>query len=237
MNMKSLFVAMTAAGVLTGGLFGQSAKNAVQVSNVTLLPYTGTNTAWTSLLTTNIQTSSQKDLIFGVSLQTGLFTKTTAKARVGTESSTAMAKAGVDIRVCVSGLAASSGAADCAGLAGYKMAEPGEVTYDKRFQELTVTLENALAGCRDLNADGIIDIATECLGVEVSLLLETLGAHHFTFALDDVGQGTHNVKVQARIQLDSSATGIASGEAKAMVGKGAVTVEEVRLVKGVDITL
>ncbi len=237
MNMKNLFVAITTAGVLTGGLFGQSAKSAVQVSNVTLLPYTGTNTSWSNLLTTNIQTSSQKDLLLGVSLETGLFTKTTAKARTGTDSSTAMAKAGIEIRVCVSGLTAASGAIDCAGLAGYKMAQPGEVTYDKRFQELTVTLENALAACRDLNGDGTIDVATECLGVEVSLLLETLAAHHFTFALDDVGQGVHNVKVQARINIDSAATGIATGEAKAMIGKGTVTVEEVRLVKGVDVTL
>ena len=232
--MRSVFAIALCA--LSAGAYAQSAKNAVQVSNVTLLPYTGTNTPWTDLLTTNIQTSSQKDLILEVSFETGLLTKTVAKGKAGNESSTALARAGIEVRICVNNLAPGVPTANCSGPAGYKQAEPGEVFYDKRLQELTVTLENALAACRDINGDGTIDVLTECLGVEVGLLLETLAAHHFNFVLDDVGQGVHNVKVQARISLDSSVTGLGSTEVKAMIGKGALTVQEVRLVKDTVIT-
>jgi hypothetical protein len=81
----------------------------------------------------------------------------------------------------------------------------------------------------DVNGDGVITI-DECTFTdeELELILDTMAAHHFNFALTNVGSGTHAVKVQARI-MASAAT--LQSEATGTVGKGAVTVEEVRLVK------
>ena len=58
----------------------------------------------------------------------------------------------------------------------------------------------------------------------------------FFFSLDDVGAGTHNIVVQAQVR---SATAVQEGEAEALarIGKGAVVVEEIRLVKGRSITI
>ncbi len=61
-------------------------------------------------------------------------------------------------------------------------------------------------------------------------------AGHFNFILDDLGAGDHNVVVRAAINIDKTA-GLGDSEAKALVGKGSLTVEEVRLVKGVPIIL
>jgi hypothetical protein len=64
----------------------------------------------------------------------------------------------------------------------------------------------------------------------------TFEANAFFFALDDVGSGVHNVIVQARIDTATSAQeGVA--EALALVGKGAVVVEEIHLLGGQDILL
>jgi hypothetical protein len=64
-----------------------------------------------------------------------------------------------------------------------------------------------------------------------------MAAHAFNFAVDDVGVGQHNVKMQARMNISKTALPPNTADAKALVGKGSVTVEEVRLVKGVDITI
>jgi len=62
--------------------------------------------------------------------------------------------------------------------------------------------------------------------------VDTLEASAFFFVLDDLGAGDHNVIVQARIDTAVSSV---DAEAKGVIGKGAVTVEEVRLLKGVGI--
>jgi hypothetical protein len=69
----------------------------------------------------------------------------------------------------------------------------------------------------------------------VELVQSTLNANAFFFALDDLGTGVHNIVVEGRI---TSATDFNNGtaEASALIGKGAVTVEEARLLKAGDIT-
>ena len=54
-------------------------------------------------------------------------------------------------------------------------------------------------------------------------------------ALSDVGTGVHRVEVQARIDLGAAAQ---TGEAvaRATIGKGSMTVEEVRMIRGEDVS-
>ena len=70
----------------------------------------------------------------------------------------------------------------------------------------------------------------------LQLILETLSAHAFFFFLDDLGSGDHTVTVQSRISTGVYAEQ-GSANARAWVGKGSVSVEEVRLAKGVTINL
>lgn len=201
--------------------FAQSAKNSVQVSNIAILNWTDADTPWSTVLSSVIKTSQQKDLIIGVSLETGLYTRTLVKGKNGS-TDVSEAQAGIEVRVLVDGV---------------ELAEPGVVQFEKRRQELTAVLGGVLSECTDSNLDGTItDDECSFTDEEIQLVLETMAAHHFNFVLDNVGTGEHVIQVQARITLGESAQA-GSAEAKATIGKGSVTVEEVRLVKDADITL
>ena len=209
--------------VMSSNLSAQSAKNALTTAP-NVLVNTTTGQDWTTILNTMLHTSQQKDLVMGVSLETGLFTRTLVKSRGGNQD-TSYAEANVQVRVLVD-----------AGTANERMAEPGIVTFDKRYQELMVKLGGILT-CTDNNGDGIIQY-NECVltDEEIQLILDTLAAHAFNFALDDLGSGTHTVSVQVRVTTDTGAQA-GSSSATGMVGKGSLVVEEVRLVKGSDITI
>jgi hypothetical protein len=88
--------------------------------------------------------------------------------------------------------------------------EPGVIAYGKREQELEVA-----------GAD------------EVELELETLEAASFSFVDADVPVGVHQICVQARVRTEGEANFSAWGA----VGKGTVTVEEVRMIRGEDVIL
>jgi hypothetical protein len=71
---------------------------------------------------------------------------------------------------------------------------------------------------------------------ELQLILETMNANSFNFIQADLRPGVHNIQVQARLNLGASAqTGAA--KARALIGKGSVTVESVRMIRGEDIEL
>lgn len=199
-----------------------ASKAAVQVANTTLIGQTGTATppgVWVGLLSATIKTSQQKDLFVGVSLECGLFTETLVRSKSGT-SDTSKAEAIVTVRVLVDGVPA----------------EPGVVNFCSRSQTLMAQFGGTL-NCADLNGDGVITL-NECTltAEQLDLILDTMQANAFNFALADVGVGVHKVEVQARLDFNQSfQQGTTS--ARATIGKGSVTVEEVRLVKGVDITL
>ena len=87
--------------------------------------------------------------------------------------------------------------------------------------------------------DGSLSIILDPLCVtpeEIGLTLDTLDAASFSFVAVDVPQGIHTVSVQA--QIDTTGT-VQNGtfEARALVGKGAVTVESVRLIKDPNVVL
>jgi hypothetical protein len=69
--------------------------------------------------------------------------------------------------------------------------------------------------------------------VPIELQLDTLDAASFSFVDEDVPVGVHQICVQARVDTGGDGTFAASGA----VGKGTVTVESVRLIKGEDVLL
>ena len=83
----------------------------------------------------------------------------------------------------------------------------GPVVYANRIQTLTSHLDD---------------------NEEIQLTLDTAGAASFTFVANDVPVGDHTITAQARVVT----SGFSDWEALGAVGKGSLTVEEVRMVNG-----
>ena len=220
--MKKIFLfcmvfALTLALGFGSALAGPSSKFAAQVSSVALIAPTD-DLAYQKVLETTIKTPNKKDLLIGASFETGLYTKTSVKSMNG-GLDTSSATAGIKIKVLIDGAEA----------------QPGEVIYDKRAQTLSAKLGGYFSDCVDANGDGIIDVTTECVlnPEEIELILDTMAAHHFNFVAANLTPGVHTVAVWAKIEtLTSSIAGLA--DAKALVGKGSLTVEEVRATNSPD---
>jgi len=189
-----------------------SAKATVRVGDLRIVH--ATNRDWQTVMSSVIKTSSQKELLMNVAMECGLFTKTLVKSKTGTSDSSS-ANAMVKVRVLVDGV----------------LAAPGDVTFCRRSQELTAVFGGILQSCQDLNLDGIIS-SEECTFTdeELTLVQDTMNANGFNFILGNVGSGAHRVDVQVSVQSGgSSQTG--SFDAYATVGKGSVSIEEIRLSK------
>ena len=191
-------------------------------------PNNANDTGWVDVLETTIKTSSQKDLVFDVALQCGIVTDTTVKSSGGTQSA-ATARANIAVRVLVDGDPAEP---DNSIDATKENAEG--VVFCDRLQ----TLAAKFAGL-NCTADLTTGVVTCTDPEELQLILRTLNANAFNFAKDDVGVGVHSIVVQARAQasvnFDDDASGGALAGAEAFAGAGSLLVEEVRLVKGVQI--
>ena len=221
------YLVPTKTGAQTGT---PSAKSAVQLGNIAVmdgrLGATNSKTNWQTVMSATMKTSSQKDLIMNTSMEVGLFTRTLVKSKTGTPD-TSSAGVGVEVRVLVD-----------EGTPNQRIAEPGDVVFGRRTQELTATFQGLIDGCLTTDpTTGAIIINSTCVRPEeLQLVLDTLSAASFSFALSEMGVGVHSVKVQARMTFANT---VQTGdvEARAMIGKGCLAVEEVRLVKGADITL
>lgn len=184
--------------------------------------------AWDTVLETNLKTSQQKDLIMDVSAEIGLLTRTLARSKNG-DADGASATAGVEVRLLID-----------AGTPNQRTAHPGTVVFGRRTQILTAIFQGLLEGCLTVDEDGNVIIDEDCVEPEeLELILRTMNANAFTFVLDDLGAGVHNIQVQARIVLANQLLGTQLGEveARALIGKGTLAVQEVRLVKDADITI
>ena len=201
-----------------------SSKVTAKTANITLLPKTQGDGAWQTLLSNTIKTANQKDLFISASFEVGLFTQTLVSSKNRISDSTT-ATANVQVRVLLDG----------------SVVQPGQVVYGRRTQTLTATLEGAIANCLSLvtNLDGSVSIVVDpnCVTPEtIELILDSMDAASFNFVAVDVPQGVHTIAVQARIDTTGSAqTG--SFEAMGTVGKGAMTVESVRLIKDPNVIL
>jgi len=206
-----------------------SAKVTAKTANLTLLPPTTTQGEWHTVLANSIKTANQKDLFISASFEVGLYTDTLVKSKLMV-SDTSTAKADVKVRVVLD-----------LGTGAERVVEPGEVVYSRRSQTLSATLEGAIAGCLSVvtNLDGSLGIVLNqaCVQPEViDLILDTMDAASFNFVAVDVPQGVHTVSVQAQINTTGTVQN-GTFEAKALVGKGSVTVESVRLIKDPNVVL
>jgi hypothetical protein len=209
-------VALLSAGVASA----QSAKVEMKMGEVKALTKASNQIAaaefaggWTTIMNGAIRTSQQKDLVFGVSLVTSLMTDTTVSSS-RYKADTSQAEAKVEVRVLVDG----------------QEADPGSVVFDRRKQTLMAQFDGF--SCQ-IAADGTLSGCAYQDEV-LQLILDTEAAHAFFFGAANVGVGDHTVEVQARTAVwGSSQAGAQS--AAAFVGKGAFTVEEVRLVRSADI--
>jgi len=160
-----------------------------------------------------IKGSAPADLLIDVSMICGLMTKTLVRTKDGVSDTTA-ASAAVYARILVDG----------------KMADPGEVPMCKRTQELSATLQGIITECKDLNADGTLDMATECTTTpeEISLMQDTAGAHAFAWAVQNVGSGAHKVELQIKVDSNGAAQQ-GSFDAWASVGKASIIIQKAML--------
>jgi hypothetical protein len=219
-GVAAVLVIVLAMGVGTASSALPSAKATANVGNIAILDNTGME--WTPILSNTLKTPNQKDLFIDVSLECGLYTRTLVKS--GGSRDTSVAEAGVYVQVLVD-----------EGTPNQVVAYPGEVVFCRRTQTLSALFGGILESCTDVNGDGTIT-NDECTWTdeELELILDTMNANAFNFVLDDLGPGEHTVTVQARISTEAEA-GAGVADAKATIGKGSMTVEEVRLIKNEDI--
>jgi hypothetical protein len=196
-----------------------SAKATCQVADITLIQDTNQQD-WTTILSNTIKTANSKDLFIDASLECGLYTQTLVRSKNGVKD-TSIATATIKVRVLIDGVEAY----------------PGEVVFGRRQQTLSATLEGMIAGCLTVGDNNNIILDENCVTPEeIELILETMDAAAFNFVMDDLSAGVHEIQVQAMIDTSTSSnTGTA--QALATIGKGSVTIEEVRMIKNEDILL
>jgi hypothetical protein len=219
---KIISVALSVALILVLGIAAiptsanlPSAKATAQIADLNVVSAVFTtdvnqtlsdDTGWTPILTQQIKTANMKDLFISPSLQSALVTGTKVSSKDLT-SDTSAALAGVALKVTVDGIEAF----------------PGGVVYNQRLQVLSAKLAGLLN-----TTTGIVDPE------EISLLLDTLGVNSFNFIVPDLSSGEHTVVVSAKAYTTvSNQTG--SAGARALIGLGSVTVEEVRMIKGENV--
>ena len=238
--MKKIFysLAVAAVAVLAAGpAMAQSAKTGAATSSLTLIEAAAQTFSWDPILTTTIRVPQQKELIFDVSLQCGLFTDTVVKSKGGAkDSSTASAR--VAVRVAVQRILG----ADAAGqpiLGPRSYAGPNEgaagghgVVFCSRTQTLSATLQGIIENLSCF-PDGVFDPdAPGCLlsDEEIQLVLKTLNANAFNFVSANLQSGDYMITAEAEVSSDTSSQN-GSATAMGLVGLGSMVVDEVRFVR------
>lgn len=222
MKLSRAIFSVIALSALSSAAFAvQGSKFSTTLSKTALMNETTNGSA--VIMETQIHTANKKELLIGVSLETGLFTQTQVKGKNGGGDS-ANASAGVEVTVYVDG----------------QPALPGTITFNQRKQELSAVLGGVIESCTfatDKDGDGVVDesltviIEDDCLvsDEEINLLQRTMSAHHFNFVAPDLASGDHTITVEAKI-ASSSTSGAGSASATGLVGKGSLTVEAVRAI-------
>ncbi len=227
-------VALTYADPNNGG---GSAKVTAVVGGVNLLTASAEGdqgaSPWLMVMENTLHTSSQKDIFVDVSLEVGLYTNTFVADGGnggngnghGGGNSSSTASAAIKVKVLVDGVEAM----------------PGEVVFGSRTQTLEANFQGFIADCLILDPEtGEITLDEDCVEPEtLRLVLDTMHAASFNFLIVDPGVGTHTIQVLCQSVITTAIDGNDdnSAEASALVGKGSVTVQEVRLANGEDIEL
>lgn len=195
-----------------------------------------------------IKVPQGKELLVELSAEIGLVTFGAVKGKNG-----GTARAIADAEAFVTIFAVPTGTYDTTtNPDGSMEAAPGKIMLSKRVQTLGATLGGVIQDCEvTCDSEGICDdivIADDCNATdeEISLLLETTAAHHFNFVLADMDQGEYDIvavfHTGARAEVDicddgescmydAEGTVSASAEARAVINKTMLTIQEVRAVK------
>ncbi len=203
------------AGSLHGGAFTGDTAHAgspagtstAAVSNIFLIEETDSQDWLTVLQSTIKPPGGNRALFIDVSLMCGLYTQTLVKTREQIKD-TSTAEGTVTVRVLLNG----------------QDAYPGEVIFCNRMQELSAELQGVVE-----ESDGEQEVTDD---ETIETIQRTMAAHAFNFVAHPLDPGTvYDIQVQAKIETNTdSQNGLAS--AYASVGRGSVTVDAVRLVKG-----
>jgi hypothetical protein len=206
------------AGAVWASSSQPASKATAKVGDISVID--STEMGWTTILEQDIKAPNGKDLFIDVSLQCGLYTQTHVKSKGGNKD-TSSAEGTITVRVLVDGTPA----------------EPGEVVFSRRYQELSATLQGIITSIiPDGNGGYVVDEET-LEYEEIELILDTMDAHAFNFVAPDLTfSGVHTIVVQAMIETDTD-TQQGTASATATIGKGSVTIELVRMIKGEDIEL
>jgi hypothetical protein len=167
------------------------------------------------IMTQNIKTANDKDLFIDLSLQTGCYTMTQVKSK-NMQKDTSLGMCDILVWVRVDGERVYPG---------------GPIIFDSRIQSLSATLQGEISAVDPESGD--ITIGDPEV---IELFIGTLSAHSFNFIVEDLDPGMHEVKVYV-MAISTAISQAGSAEARAMVGLGSMTIEEVRMAKGDDITL
>jgi hypothetical protein len=224
--MKPLVILAATGAVLASGLcLAQSARYTVRVRELFLLPAVSTPTTnqsavgeWKDVLQTTLTTAQKKNLAMRVELEAGMHTDAPTRGRAFPGEVSARGQ--LEVRVLVDGAQVA----------------PGPLVISESTQPQMTRFGDLLSSCADTNADGTV-LFDECIFTleEQRRVLRALDARALSFSLDDIDTGTHDLRVQARVRVSSQgASGSAS--AGAWLGRGTISLEEVRLVKSFDIS-
>ena len=225
-----------------GSAFAASAKVTAQRGDLSLVPATN---EWTPVFSQDIHVPSQKDLFIDVSLECGLTTNTKVMSKA-LKRAISQSEAEVKVRVLVNDA----------------LAEPGEITFARRYQALIAEFagsfmldpENCTGDYAYIDTwqecfvveDGITTIADCCLTEEMlALILDTMTANSFNFIVDDLESGDYTVVVEAKLRFRTEGGEYVAEESdglwyediatNAYLGHGTVTIECVRMIKDEDL--
>ena len=197
-----------------------------------------------------IRVPQSKELLVGLSAQVGLYTETAVRGKKGSTSyAMAFAEGSVGLKACnADGVCYES--------------VPRDIVLSNRTQELEATLAGIIEECAvEIDYTEVEGEITDISGSfdlndctvspeEISLALETLAAHHYNFVFPNLPQGDYEVlaafrtdaQTEARAYCDPQSTAYqycivdaeasAYAEARAVINKAMMTIQEVRAVKG-----
>ena len=230
--MKKLYITSLAIILTIFFIYGTclaeslpSSKSAVATSEITLLRSTLTTETdgWNSILVSSIKVPEQKDLVFHVSLECGLYTDTHVKSKGGKED-TSEAEATIKVRVKV--LDANGNLVMYAGPGG----ENG-IVFARRSQTLMAKFGGILTDDSiTCDADGCTIDYTKVTDEELQLILSTMSATAFNFLAPNLSSGIYEIVVETEIGSAGNADA-GSFDAYATVGLGSLVVDEIRMVK------
>ncbi|MBW1990959.1 MAG: hypothetical protein JRI59_02315 [Deltaproteobacteria bacterium] len=238
-----------AAGAVLAADQMPSSKVAVALGQINVLKEVSSegspgssDSGWETILRTYIKTPNQKELLFHVSLESGIYTQTKVKSKRNSEgdtsTDTSSASGIIRVRVRVIDPNGYVRYAAPSGNSGRSLPIGGTegVVFNYRTQTMTAKFMGIFTGeCLIVDPDtDEVTIDYNCLEPEeLELLLDTLEANAFNFLLANVVPGVQTIEVQARLEVSADSQD-GSSEAKAAIGLGSLVVETVRMVKGED---